>query len=192
MDRSAQALTRLKQEGGKLIANPTSLVASSNYGGTVLGEIAYIEFRFNKRNYTKTAEEKGGATWGITDLGDSAVVGGVMRGDDVDAISTIFPNTVAGRSQGRGIMGQTNGTIRTGADLSERSVKLLFAPTDSEHGIHVILYRAMPVIRAAAAIGLYLGRERGIPFAFEGTWIEDTKKSVYQIDLRENLTLTPT
>lgn len=191
-DRSVIGLTRIKQEEGKLIASPTSLVAASNYGGTVLGEIAYIEFRFYKNNYRKSAEEKGGATWGITDLGDSAVVSGVLRGDDVDAISAIFPNTAAGASRGRGIKGQSNGTVRAGADISERSIKLLFAPTDSENGMHVILYRALPIITAAAAVGFYLGRERAFPFAFEGVWIEDTKKSVYQIDLRENLVLSPT
>jgi hypothetical protein len=191
MDLSPQALTGLKQERGKLIQNPTSLVAASNYGGTVLGEIAYIEFRFNKRNYRKSAEENGGGTWGVTDLGDSAVVGGVLRGFDPDAINVLFPNTVAGRSRGRGINGQTNGTVRAGADASERSIKLLFAPDDTESGLHVVLYRAIPLIPAAAAVGFYLGRERGIPFVFEGTWIEDAKKSVYSMDLRENLVLTP-
>lgn len=191
-DRSVIGLTQIKQESGKLIQNPTSLVAADNYGGTVLGEIAYIEFRFNKNNYRKSAEEKGGATWGVTDLCDSAVAGGLLRGNDADAIAAIFPNTALGASRGRGIKGQTNGTVRAGADASERSIKLLFAPSDSEHGIHVILYRAIPVVPAAAAIGFYLGRERSIPFYFEGTWIEDSKKSVYQYDLRENLVLTPT
>lgn len=192
MDRSAIGLTELKQEGGKLIANPTSLVAASNYGGTVLGEISYIEFRFGQRDYTKTAEEKGGRPWGITNLGDTGVVAGVLRGNDADAIGYLFPNTLLGRSRGRGIMGQTNGSVRPGSDASERSIKLLFAPTDSERGIHVVLYRAMPKISAAARIALRLGEERGIAFAFVGTWIEDSKKSVYQYDLRENLDLSPT
>jgi hypothetical protein len=191
-DHSANLLTTLKEEGGRLIANPTSVVAASNYGGTVLGEISFIEFRFGKRNYRKTAEEKGGATWGITDLGDTAVVAGVFRGADVDALGALFPNTVLGSSRGRTINGQSNGTVRAGADLSERSIKLLFAPDDSESGLHVILYRALPVVPVAASIGLHLGRERGYGFAFEGTWIEDTKRSVYQHALRENLTITPT
>ena len=191
-DRSAIGLTQIKQDEGKLIAGPTSLVAASNYGGTVLGEISYIEFRLNRREFRKTAEEKGGAMWGRTYMGDTPVIAGVLRGWDVDAINVLFPNAVPGKSRGIGIVGQTDGTIREGADASARSVKLLFAPTDTENGIHIILYRAVPSVPIFAAIGLYLGRERGIPFAFEGTWIEDAKKSTYQADYRENLVLSPT
>lgn len=192
MDRGLNSLLRLKQESGKLIANPTTLVAASNYGGTVLGEIAFIEFQFKPNYRAITAEEKGGTPADIVYLGDSASVSGVVRGDDPDALSVLFPNTTLGGSQGRSINGQTNGTIRAGSLVSDRSVKLLFAPTDSEHGTHVILYRALPMINLAASIGLYLGREKGIPFAFHGTWLEDSKKSIYQIALRENLVLTPT
>lgn len=191
MDQSANSLTELRQESGKLIANPTTLVAASNYGGTVLGEIAFIEFRFLPRYRPITAEEWGGAVADVVNLGDSAAVAGVLRGNDSDAISTIFPNTAAGGSRGRSVKGQANGTIRAGSLLSDRSVKLLFAPDDSEHGTHVILYRAIPSVATAASMGLYLGREKGIPFSFYAVPVEDSARSVYQLALRENLTLSP-
>lgn len=192
MDQTADSILRLRQESGKLISGPTNTTASGNYGGTVLGEIAFIEFRLYPRYRRKIAEEFGGHPIDSKYLGETPVIAGVLRGDDPDMLGVLFPNTELGDSRGRGVLGQGNGTIRAGADISDRSVKLLFAPTDSEHGSHVILYRAIPEISIQASIGLYLGREKGIPFAFSGTFFEDTKRSTFQMDLRENLTITPT
>ena len=191
MDTTSASIVRLRQESGKLIANPTSTVAASNYGGTVLGNIAFIELRIYPRSRRKIAEEFGGH--GIDDayLGETPVIAGVLRGSDPDMINVLFPNTTAGPSRGRGINGQANGTIRSGADVSDRSIKLLFAPTDTEQGDHVILYRALPEIHVQASIALYLGREKGIPFAFYGTLAEDSKRSIWQMDLRENLVIAP-
>lgn len=192
MDQTVDSILRLRQESGKLISNPTSTVASANYGGTVLGEIAYIEFRIYPRYRRKIFEEFGGHPGDSVYLGETPVIAGVLRGDDPDMLNVLFPNTVAGDSLGRGVFGQGNGSVRAGANLSDRSVKLLFAPNDSEHGSHVILYRALPEIHVQASIGLYLGREKGVPFAFMGTFGEDAKRTTFQLDLRENLVITPT
>jgi hypothetical protein len=189
---SADSILGIRQESGRLISNPTSTDASSNYGGTVLGEIAYIECRIYPRYRPKFAEEFGGHPIDAKWLGETPVISGVLRNGDPDMINVLFANTALGASRGRGIMGQANGSIRAGADLSDRSIKLLFAPNDSEHGDHCILYRALPEINMTTAIGLYLGREKGIPFAFYGTVAEDAKRSTHQIDLRENLVITPT
>jgi hypothetical protein len=191
VDQTDDSILRLRQENGKLIADPTSTDASANYGGTVLGEIAYIEFRIFPRYRRKIAEEWGGHPYGSKWLGETPVIGGVLRGNDPDMINALFPNTAAGASRGRGIKGQLGGTIRPGADNEDREVKLLFAPNDSEHGDHVILYSAVPEIEVQTKIGLYLGREKGVPFAFFGVPIASSKLDIYQFDLRENLIVSP-
>ena len=83
--------------------------------------------------------------------------------------------------------------VRAGAWGSDREFKLLFAPDDLSRGQFIVIYKAVPLLDAAAKLALRLDQELGIAFVFAGRPATETgtKKSVGQIGVREAISLTP-
>lgn len=184
---------RIVEQSGLLYAGVTSLSAA-NYGGTCLGYVKDLEFRFQKRNQIVTAEEWGGAAVDAIDLGDTGIIAGILRGLDPDALNKVFPNTAAGTSSGeRVVKGAVNGTVRAGYSLYGKAFKLLFAPDDTARGQFIVVYKAIPLVEESAAMQVRLGAELGVAVAFWGVPDTDTgsTKATYQIGRREDITLTP-
>lgn len=186
--------TRIVQQAGALYFGVTSLTAA-NFGGTCLGHVRDIEFRFPRRSVPLTAgDDFGGSVVDVLDCGDDCIVAGVLRGWDPDAIGQLFPNTSTGTSSGdRVVKGAVNGTNRSGRLEAASAVKLLYAPTDVERGLFVVVFKAIPLIDESAAMRLNLSAEVGIPFAFYG--VPDTAtgstKATYQFGRKSDISLTP-
>ena len=188
---TANAL-RIVHQSGILYADVTTL-ASAPFGGVCLGYVKDLEFRFQRRTQIVTAEEWGGQAVDQIDLGESAVIAGILRGVDPDAINKVFANTAAGTTSGeRVVKGAVNGTNRAGYSLYNKAFKLLFAPDDTDRGQFIVVYKAIPLVDEAAAMQTRLDAELGIAVAFWG--VPDTgtgtTKAVYQIGRREDLSLS--
>lgn len=184
---------RIVRQSGLLYADPTSLIAAP-FGGTCLGYVKDLECRFTPRTLENTAEEWGGRAVDVLELGEDLRMAGVLRGMDSDAIGKLFENTATGAtSAGRTINIQAAGTIRAGAWGSDREFKLLFAPDDLSRGQFVVIYKAIPMLEAAAKLALNLANEIGVAFVFIGRPATETgsKMSVGQIGTREGIALTP-
>lgn len=184
---------RIVEQSGLLYAGVTSL-SSANYGGTCLGYVKDLEFRFNRRQQIVTAEEWGGAPVDAIDLGDGGIIAGILRGLDPDALNKAFPNTAAGTSSGeRVIKGAVNGTLRPGNSLYDKAFKLLFAPDDVARGTFIVVYKAIPLVDEAAAMQTRLGAELGVAVAFMAVpdTTTGTTKQTYSIGRKEDISLTP-
>lgn len=153
-----------------------------------------MECRLSPRVLENTAEEWGGAFADALELGEDMRMAGVLRGMDPDALGKLFANTGTGAtSAGRVVNIQAAGTIRAGAWGSDREFKLLFAPDDTARGQFIVIYKAIPMLDAAAKLALRLDQELGVAFVFAGRPATETgsKKSVGQIGVKEAVTLTP-
>lgn len=184
---------RIVRQSGALYAGPTSLSSASGYG-TCLGYVKDLVFRFAKRNQAITAEEWGGKTVDVIDLGTEAIIAGILRGTDPDALGKVFPNTATGAtSAGRVVKLSAAGADRAGASLYGSAFKLLFVPDDTDRGEFIVVYKAIPLVDEAAAMNLRLDEELGIAVAFWGVPDTDTgsTKAVAQIGKREAVSLTP-
>src|SRR6185436_18831553 len=184
---------RIVHQSCAIYADPTSLASASGYG-TCLGYVKDLEFRFNKRNQAITAEEWGGKTVDVIDLGTEAIIAGILRGTDPDALGKVFPNTATGStSYGRLVKLSAAGSDRAGASLFASAFKLLFAPDDTDRGEFIVIYKAIPLVDEAAAMQLRLGAEIGIAVAFWGApdTTTGTTKAVAQIGKREAISLIP-
>jgi hypothetical protein len=175
---------------GRLIKDPTDLSSAPNFGGTPLGLFRDVEFRFGYRTELITAMEYGGTPVESVYLGETAVLAGLLRSEDADAIGSIFPNSTLGTSSGeRTIDGNAfqTGKNRSGYLLSSKAIKLLFAPKDYERDPFIVIYKAIPALEEAAALQLAVTREYGIAVAFHA--IPDSTGRLYRIGRREDIAL---
>ena len=184
---------RIVQQSGALYADPTSLASVAGYG-TCLGYVKDLEFQFRKRNQPITAEEWGGKIVDQIDLGSEAVIAGVLRGTDPDALGKVFPNTATGStSYGRLVKLSAAGDDRAGRSLFGSAFKLLFVPDDTDRGEFIVIYKAIPLVEEQASMAIRLGTEMGIAVAFMGApdTATGTTKAVAQIGRKEAISLTP-
>ena len=191
---------------GRLCVDPTDIgdTAEFPYGGTALGITRGAEFRFGIKSSIVTAEEWGGQAVESVYGGEVAVFAFVLREFDNDAISNIFPNTSAGSVSGdRVIEGAVSGAgvNRAGYLLSNKAVKLLFAPqvdkTTTTPGSStfipydeqpmVLIRKAIPMVEETAMLQLSLAQEIGIGVVFQA--IPDANEKLYVVGKRGDISL---
>lgn len=103
---------------GRLIVNPTTDVAASAYGGTVLGTPGGVAVRPRRRSDPHVREDLGGQVADVYYRGEDCDVVAVMKGWDSDALTRIY-----GGSSG---LVHLDGTAD--AWLGDTSFGLLYAP----------------------------------------------------------------
>jgi hypothetical protein len=149
---------RVLLNGGKLSYGCTNLALAWPHGGTGLGLVAGIEFRPPSGHKILTAEETNAAATVLWTGGD-AVLGLLIEGWDVDALSKFFPNSAT--SSGDRIMSWPGSTLPVGAPFTPLA-PLVFTPTDSLAAAAsrpagsitpaLILYSAVPLLDLNAAL----------------------------------------
>jgi len=174
---------------GRLCVAPTDLTADFPHGGTALGVTRDMEFRFGYRTSIATAEEWGGVPNRIFYEGETCLLGAVLRDYDGDMIKRIFPNTAtASQTNDVTINNEIDAGNRAGYDLSGLAIKVLFSPLAVDRHQFILLYNAIPVVEETSLFNLSMADEIGLTVLFYGT--PDTNGKVYQIGLRDNMSLS--
>ena len=171
---------------GQLCINPTDLSIDFPHGGTAIGETKEKVITQSIGRVSIQAEELGEVVEEI--ITDTKIVFAcLIRGYDADAISTVFPNTVVGSITGERVINGP-GTVRAGTRNSTRSVILCFSPEDLDNHPMGLFLRALPMLSETMELNLALQGdfEMGIVF----NCIRDTNGRMYQIGLRDDLSLT--
>lgn len=175
--------------GGRLVVSPTSVGGAFPHGGTELGEVRSIEFVPEVQTRQILRESIGGAVVDDIQLGERAVLVGILRSWDSDILSVLFPVSAAGGS-GRIINGHAKGTVRPGELIGPaRSVKLLYVANAPTRDPSLVLYRALPRMDSAARIALSIPQGFGLPFAFEATPDSTASAKIYQMARLSDITL---
>lgn len=170
--------------GGSLVRDPTNLSAAYPHGGTELGVLSdgHVVPYF-KTSSVKGAEDKhSNQTVETVYLGESWVFGVTLRQFDSDAVGAVFPNKGT-----TGPQKKAASSVKPGYRLSNRSMRLLFVPTNASHPA-ILLYRVLPMIKETDELHTRAISE----FAFQALFecIPDTNGNVHAMDLLSNLSLT--
>lgn len=170
---------------GKLVKNPTNLNTAYPHGGTELGEVRQMVFRFGMESEKLVAEEwRRPVSVIITD--EIAIMAGILRSYDNDLLATLFPNTSTGTSSGAVVVNSfANAGNRAGYDMAAQSVKLLFSPQAVDHHPMILVYNAVPLPDNSANLRLAVGEEYGLAFMFLVT--PDSRGWDYRLGNRDDL-----
>ena len=172
---TADARNIVRGIGGTLIAAPTDLTLASPYGGTELGVVKQVRFRYGYKTWKTTGEEWGGATTAVGYAGEEPYLMAVLREFDDDLLQKIFPNTSAGvKSQKRVVRGQVVGTIRAGEVRT--GFKLLYAAESPTHP-SILLYNAIASLEDTSELTLSFGEELGTVVVFDA--LPDSDGNMY-------------
>lgn len=186
---SAAVASEILHVPGRLIVNPTTLALASapDFGGTPIGNAAEVVVRIDHRDHLVRAEEFGNEIVEVVEAGEDFVMAMFLRGFDVDAMLTVFENSVKSSLTGKPVVSYPGSSIPAGSKGSDRAVRLLYAPENTEEHPAVLMYRGIPLLEEAAQIrfGRSLSREFGTPAIFRG--IRDSSNRLYQIALLEDL-----
>jgi hypothetical protein len=173
----------------KLCINPTDLSTAFPHGGTAIGEVRDLVFRSQVVHHESKAEEFGQETVEYVTAGQRAIVAGVARGFDNDMVSKIYINSAEGTTtQDQRVAYPGSGAKKAGRKRSDDSVVLVASPEDTEHGVAVILFKALPLLDATAALNMHRTEEMGTAFLFAG--IRNTNGKVYQLGRLADLDLS--
>lgn len=175
-------------EEGKLVINPTDLSAADPYGGTELGytrDHVSIPTQISK---SIVAEELGQQIVEIIDGGRAWIFGCTFRGWDDDAYNTLFPSVNTGSSSGRKGILETTTQGLAGSLFSDRSVKLLFVPNDTDRHKMILLHKALPLVDETAELMHELSEEQVVAAIFIA--MPDSSGNIYAAELKEDLSLT--
>lgn len=182
---------------GRLAYGCTNLASVWPHGGTGLGLVRGVVYREYGADYPVTVEAKGGAPVEYLRRGVIVGIGGILRGWDDDALSLLFPNTAAGTTSQRRVVGGTE-TVRAGNWMSGSGVVLVFTPEGATHAQSastadvdapfIVLHRAIPMLGETAELKLNRRDDTGMPVLFMG--IENTNGKTRMIGPRRDLSLT--
>ncbi len=142
-----------------LVKDPDDMTdPDNNFGGTVLGDHARLEFRPGLEATQIIDEYLGGGRTEVIYGAGTGQLFGVLRGWDADALQAFFSESVIGPNRKRQVieMPQDLHPRRLGSD---RAFKLLVAPRDTENSIGLMIYRAAPVIDVGAVVHFTTDRE---------------------------------
>lgn len=170
---------------GRLVANPTNLLAAYPHGGTELGIARDVVFKPHISVRELIAEEFRHPVEVLT-TGIRPIIAGVMRTWDDDMMAKLFYGT---QTDSFGRVGLAPNVIsnRAGYRLTNKAMVLLFSPTSVNVNKHILIYNAIPVVEEAFEMKLSLAHELGIPFFFLG--LPDAYGRTYVIDQRTNIHL---
>lgn len=116
---------------GRLIANPTTAVKASNYGGTVLGTVGAVALRPRMRSDPQVSEMRGGQVVDVLYRGPDVDAVVLFKGWDDDALAIAFGSTTAD-------LVKLPGTQTSGSWLGDTSFGLLLAPDrDASPGFYM-------------------------------------------------------
>lgn len=178
------------QVPGRLSYNPTSLSLDYPHGGTALGIVRQISVRPAVAHQEIKAEEFGVETVDILYIGEAWVLTAILRSFDNDMLGVVWANTKTPGTSGKRTVeypGTGASPVRAGSLVSNRSVKLVFTPDDTQHHPMLILYRALPMIQESTEISLALNLKFEIAVAFVG--IRDASGRIVAFGMKEDLTL---
>jgi len=203
---SVADVRKIIRVAGRICINPTDISDSEvfPFSGTALGITRDAELRFNVQTRLVKAEEFGSQVVEAVTAGESALFAFVLREFDNDALAAIFPNTATGTTTGNvTIEGRVSGVgvNRSGYLLSNKAVKLLFAPRVEntvptagsttnlplDEQPMVLIRKAIPMIEETAMLQLSLKQELGIGVLFQA--IPDSSGRLYDVGRRGDLTL---
>lgn len=173
---------------GRLAKDPTDLSAAFPHGGTALGLFGAIHLRLMPVRGEITAEEFHGQVYEVIEGATNVIIGATLREWDNDAVSALFPGTTLETASGFRSVALTETTQR-GALGSSRAVKLIFSPTNKEHHLAVILYRAVPLLKESTEASLSRAREFGLPVMFLGLPDGSSPGRIHQVNRLEDLDL---
>lgn len=173
---------------GKLVKTPTNLSTVFPYGGTELGVVRDMAFQIGHKIDVPEAEEFK-APAAILNGGETPVFACVLRSWDNDMISTVWHNIQTSTYSQIGMIGKVSGSgiVRAGANMTDRGIKLLFAPQADDRHPSILLYNAVPLLSEAAELQLSIGREMGLALMFRA--MPDSTGRTFAVDQRSNLTL---
>lgn len=175
---------------GQLCLDPTDLSIDFPHGGTAIGIVRDIEFRYGIRTGLVTAEEWGSTPVETVFSGESAVLACVLREWDDDAINSIFLNTTVttGFAERRSVISRaaTDGK-RAGALLSSKSSIVCFSPLALNDHPMLIVRKGIPLVDESAMLQASLAEEFGVAVVWQA--IPDATFQVYDIGRRGDLVL---
>lgn len=177
---------------GRLVKDPTSLATTFPYGGTVLGTYRDVVFRPAPTYFEVIAEEYGSAVADVVYMGEAPFVACVLRHFDEEALAAYFPNlTSTGTvTKRKGVVGPSPdpaATVRAGASLSSRSLKLLFVPDDPDRNRALVIYKAIPRVAESVEVAFQFDRTQEVPVIFTG--IPDATGRGYALHFLRDMTL---
>ena len=175
---------------GRLAWNPTDLTTAFPHGGTELGVVRDLVFRFGIATEEIRAQEWGNVPTEYVYKGSSAFLVAVLREFDNDAIGTVFPDTPAGATTGDQIIraaGSGSGVTFGGVLLSTISGVLVVSPDSPEDQEFLLLYNAFPMPEETSELQISAGSEVGLAVVFRAGL--DSTHRQWNIGKRRDLSL---
>jgi len=170
--------------------SPTNLATAFPHGGDALGIIGDFVFTSEPNNVSVEAEEYGGVVCDYVRGGEKAVITGVLRTWDDDAISAIFPNTATGSGSNRQLIKSQvagSGMTKPGKLASAGSFPLLISSDAPDHNPSLLLYNAIPLIDTQVRLSSSPAVEGGLAVAFHAA--PDDEGKLYHMGLLEDMSL---
>lgn len=188
---AAPDLSLIVRAAVRMCINPTDLSAAWPHGGTELGALRGVYAEPGIQHEDIVAEEWGVEVVESVYLGQSWVIGVLLRQPDDDLYTTMFPATAVGASSGDRILTQeADDSHRAGSLASAKAVKVLLAPRDLRAGSnaqYVLFHRALPMVEQSARLRFALQSELAVPALFRA--IRATDGRTYQVGKLEDLEL---
>jgi len=173
-----------------IIKDPDDLTAASPYGGTALGLIGDFVLAVENQHIEVHGEEFGGVIVDYVRMGEKAVITGVLRTWDDDAIGAIFPNTADGAGSNRKLIKSQvagAGMTKPGKLAIAGSFKLLIASDAPDHNPSLLFYNAIPMMDTQLRISSTPAAEAGLAVAFRAA--PDADGKMYHMGLLEDMSL---
>ena len=173
-----------------IIKSPTDLTAAAPYGGTALGLIGDFTFQVESNNVEVQAEEFGSVVIDYVRVGEKAIITGVLRTWDDEALESIFPNTADGSGSNRKLIKSQvagAGMTKPGKLASAGSFKLLIASDAPDHNPSLLFYNAIPLVDTQLRIASSPAAEAGLAVAFRAA--PDASGKMYHMGMLEDMSL---
>lgn len=161
-------LERVKDEmriHSAIVTTPTTPTDDFPHGGDVFGGVSDISFE-PVYTHTLLKDPGTGKAYDGVEIGlEELVVGFLLHDWDSVAMTELFPGVVSGLATGK-IAVRNSITDRVGDLLSDRAVKMLVSPADTEN--HPALYfpRAVPLLRETMELAHEMGADWEVPALF--------------------------
>ena len=182
-----QRVREMQYIEGYLISGPTSMALPFPYGGTTLGLWGEMHLVIDPSRTKLTAvDDWGGQVYEVIEPSLGIVLGAQLREPANAALSAIFPYATTPSTTGKTRVPWT-ATSQRYLKGSDRAVKLLLAPVNTEVELAVILYAAAPLVEETADVAFSMEKAWGLPALFEA--LPDASLRIGSIDYVEALVL---
>lgn len=151
---------------GRLIANPTSVTASPNYGGTSLGLVKGVALSRASGSTPVYSEGRGNLT-DVLKPSERWILAAGLRGWDDDALRLLAPDYQSEGAVTRHRVLTFPQSSKTGASALTRALTLLYVPDDVTRVPAIVMPLAVPDLDAGVEILLQRNAEMVLPVIFE-------------------------